>query len=51
MRLKNILIAPLLFFVISCTNSNNDGYETSDINAWNLSDGEEFPKKRPLSTA
>ena len=51
MRLKNILIAPLLFFVISCTNSNNDGYETSDINAWNLSDGEEFPKMRPLSRA
>ena len=51
MRLKNILIAPLLFFVISCTNANNDGYETSEINAWNLSDGEEFPKMRPLSRA
>ena len=49
MRLKSLSLLFLTIFLTSC--SDLDKTEQNDKKSWNLSDGVEFPKNRPLSRA
>lgn len=49
MKLKSLSLLFLTIFLTSC--SDLDKTEQNDKKSWNLSDGVEFPKNRPLSRA